>query len=165
MLQGIGGLQVFLLLAPEQGREGAHGLLVQEQVALGVDPGLQALLKEDVEGVEEVGLDLIDVRDQAPDAAKEGIGLQGIDLAGNVLGRGAAEKVVADLQMIPVPPGPPYRVEDLFAQGDGSRVGGEVVFRIPLGVMVEQPAQPIRAGPPAAGAAGKSSAAFRVSVI
>ena len=142
VFQGVGGLQVLLLLAPQQRRERADGLLVEQQVALGVDFRLQSLLEEEVQGVEEPGLDLVHVRDQAPDAAEQRVGLQRVDLGRDGLGRGAAEVVRAHLQVVAPVADARVRVEDLLAQRQGLVVGGEVLFRVAVRVVVEQPPRP-----------------------
>ncbi len=125
--QVIGGGQIFFLFAPQGWRQGTNGLLVEDQVAFGMEFHLQACLKDDIEGIEKIGLDLVGIRYHAPYPAKKRIGLQRIDFLWDDLGGGAAKIMVADPHVILFFPDHGIAVDDLLAQGDVRIVGVEIL--------------------------------------
>ncbi len=105
---------------------------------------LQTCFKDDIEGIEKIGLDLVGIRDHTPYPAKKRIGLQGIDFLRDDLWGGAAEIMVADLHVILFFSDHGIAVDDLLAQGNVRIVGVEILLRIVFRIVVEQSATPFQ---------------------
>ena len=83
-----------------------------------MDCYIKPLLKDDIEGIEKISLDLVSIRDNAPYSAEQGVGLQRVNFTGEVLRRGATEEIISSLDMISAFLDNRIRIDDLFQDWD-----------------------------------------------
>ena len=107
-----------------------------------MDCYIYPLLKDDIEAIEKISLDLVSIRDNAPYPAKQGVGLHRVNFFGKALWGRATPVFISSLNIVAPFLDNGIRIDNLFQNWNIMAVGIEVMLWIILGVGIEQAPQP-----------------------